>query len=235
MKKIYLLDFDGVICDSFKECIYVAYSSVYKKINYYKFNRFFSKYKNILKKYNAETVKGIDYCKIIKIYEKNKFKKKIDLKKIKLPNAYNQLFYVYRKKIIDSNFNLWIKLNPIFPKIKKILKKKISKDIRILSNKDYNSIKLILKHNDIKIDNKKIFSKEKFKTKKKYIINLLKNKNSQIVFIDDHIANLSNLNFKNIKKYLLIGNDKVYNNIEGKLKKNKIQKIKLNKIINIFQ
>ena len=235
MKKIFLLDFDGVICNSFKECIYVAYSSINKKINYKKFSLFFRKYKNILEFYNAQALKGVDYCKIIKIYKYNKFKKKININKFKLSNNYNELFYSYRKKIIKLDFNLWLRLNPIFPQVKKILKKKNIGDIRILSNKDFSSIDLILNHNSIKIDKDKIMSKEKFKNKNNYIKNLLKKKNYKVIFVDDHIENLYNLKLKNIDKYLLCRNNKIDKSVENRAKKNKINKIQLNKIKKIFE
>lgn len=235
MKKIFLLDFDGVICNSFKECIYVAYSSINKKINYKKFILFFRRYKNILEYYNTQALKGIDYCKIIKIYKYNKFKKKININKIKLSNNYNELFYSYRKKIIKLDFNLWLKLNPIFPEMKKILKKKKIGDIRVLSNKDFNSINLILNHNSIKIDKDKIISKEKFQNKKNYIESLLKKKRYKIIFVDDHIKNLYNLKLKNIDKYLLCRNNKIDKSVENSAKKNKINKIQLNKIKKIFK
>ena len=235
MKKIFLLDFYGVICNSFKECIYVAYSSINKKINYKKFSLFFRKHKNILEYYNTQALKGIDYCKIIKIYKNNKFKKKININKIKLSNKYSRLFYSYRKKIIKLDFNLWLKLNPIFPELKKILKKKKISDIRILSNKDFSSINLILNHNSIKIDKDKIISKEKFKNKKNYIENLLKKKKYKVIFVDDHIENLYNLKLKNIDKYLLFRNNKINKSVENCIKKNKINKIQLNKIKKIFK
>ena len=44
MNKIFILDFDGVICDSHLECFYVAYKVIFKK-NFDSFKYFFKQNK----------------------------------------------------------------------------------------------------------------------------------------------------------------------------------------------
>ena len=63
MNKIFILDFDGVICDSHLECFYVAYKVIFKK-NFDSFKYFFKQNKKKIIHYNRFVKSGVDFCKV---------------------------------------------------------------------------------------------------------------------------------------------------------------------------
>ena len=71
MKKIYIFDFDGVICNSYFECFLIAYKVVFKK-NLDDFKIFYKKNLNRIFYYNSFVKKGVDFCKIFFLLKKKK-------------------------------------------------------------------------------------------------------------------------------------------------------------------
>ena len=128
----------------------------------------------------------------------------------------------------------WIQLNPFYKNIIRIFKKRTNDDTFILSHKDFNSINVLLKFNNIKIPRKNIFDKNKFKNKQTFFRSNF-GKKKLIYFFDDQIENLINIKKKNITKFLVLNNEKKYKGISQKLKKNKIKILKQHEIENFIK
>ncbi len=216
MKKVYFFDFDGVICNSYQECFYIAYRVVFQN-SFKNFKIFYHKNHKKILFYNTFVVKGIDFCKIF-ILLKNK--KKIKNLNFQIDNDYKKKFYEERAKFRKENFNKWIKLNLFYKEIVSVFRNNKKKNFFILSNKDFESIKILLKHNKVNIPLKNIYSRELFKSKSQ-ILNKF-SKNYQVYFFDDQIENLIKADNDNIKKFLILNKEKKYKNISKIIKKHQI-------------
>ena len=229
MKKVYFFDFDGVVCNSYQECFYIAYRVIFQK-NFRNFKIFYNKnYKKILF-YNKFVVRGIDFCKIF-ILIKNK--NKANNLNFQINQDYEKKFYEERVKFRKENFEKWIKLNKFYKEIVNIFRYNKKNFFFILSNKDFESIKILLRHNKVNIPLKNIYSRELFKSKSQ-ILNKF-SKNNQVYFFDDQIENLIKINNDNIKKFLITNKEKKHVNITKIIKKYQISKINHKKIDQIVK
>lgn len=230
-----VIDFDGVICNSIKECFYIAHSIYYKKKNFLDYKIFFKKKISQLKKLRVFVRSGFDYYACIYAIDQKiplsnvddfvKLKKKIVNKEI-----ITKLFYSQRCKLIKKNFDLWISLNPLYPYISNFLKKNLNNEIYILTNKDKNSVLTILNDKKIFFPKEKIYSVGIFETKNDYLYKIKKKGlDVKIYFIEDNIENLLDITTTNVIRYLA---DWGYNSANEKniAKKNNIQILSLSNL-----
>lgn len=205
-----ILDFDGVICNSTRECHYVSNSII--------LDREFSLERNDLcsKKYFYEHRKLVKTAGEFFIILNNKINKKKNLsnndiktlyvKNQKVIKTFEKKFYKKRSMLIKSNFKKWHSLNFTYKKVLKLIyniQKSPLHNIHIVSLKDKFSIKKILDSNNLK--NIPILGKEKVISKRESII-YLKNKYqysfNEIIFIDDNVDHLKNVIDLNINLFL---------------------------------
>ena len=95
MKKIYIFDFDGVICNSYYECFLIAYKVVFKK-NLDDFKIFYKKNLNRIFYYNSFVKKGVDFCKIFFLFKKKNKKKNLNFN---IDKKFEKKFYLERQKL----------------------------------------------------------------------------------------------------------------------------------------
>ena len=149
MKKI-IFDFDGVICDSTLECLYISYNSFmelteqyHRKINdinliNINFRKKFIQYRNLVRGasqflqlidfiFSGENEKEID-----------KFLSKEDVRS----HAYKKIFYRNRLILANESFDQWLKLHTFQNEVIKYLldTKKSNQQVLIATLKDKNSI-----------------------------------------------------------------------------------------------
>ena len=199
MEKILCLDFDGVICNSIQECLYTSYLAYGNYKNKLKID-----YKiraqipiDIIEKFNENRylVKPAkDYGLLQEMLHKKqlispdnfyKFKKE----KIFSENTFERIFFKTRNNLIQSNRMNWFGMHKIYESVKIHWLSLTQKyPTYIVTNKDYNSVSILLDHFNLSIDKSKILGKEIEKPKYKILSNLatkyaLENKN--VIFIDD--------------------------------------------------
>lgn len=229
-----VFDFDGVICDSIKECYFTAFNLYYKNDNK-TFSIFYKKNFFKLKKLRVFVKSGLDYFVVIHILDKKLIiNNKKDFENIKIisnisENKIDKLFYNYRKKFAKKNYNLWITMNPLYKGLKKILIKLIKDNILyVLTYKNKKSVLDILNHNKIFIPKENVISIPYTKSKKIFF-----KKNNNYIFIEDNISNLLDIDTINVKRYLAQWG---YNsNSEISLaKKKKINILSIDKIKNLI-
>ncbi len=239
--KYLVLDFDGVICNSDKECCLVAIitwnkiNNINQIVEFDKIEHIFYKKFCLLRPF----IKGAkEYYYLMKfLNQKNnisinnfiKFKKnELDTKKISI---FEKLFYETREEIKKDNYQNWLSLNYVYIEVINFVKQYFHNRFIILTMKDRKSVYDIIKNYlpnlnknliyDFKAIKNKLDGLEKIKTD----FNLNK---SQIIFVDDipdHLISpkdnnykvcLSNWNNKNNDLYLKFANKykiKVINNI----------------------
>ena len=158
MFKALCLDFDGVIVNSTRECIYVAVES-FKELNKDKsieFNEI--EYEQLFKL--RPMVRGAgEYLKAIHIVlNKEDIRTHDSFLSYSIENFYKKnsvaifrdIFYKQRRNLMASNIKSWIDLHDYYYIILNLIKKIINKDkkvnINIVSLKDKKSISTLLKY-----------------------------------------------------------------------------------------
>ena len=214
MKKI-IFDFDGVICDSTLECLYISYNSFmelteqyHRKINdinliNINFRKKFIQYRNLVRGasqflqlidfiFSGENEKEID-----------KFLSKEDVRS----HAYKKIFYRNRLILANESFDQWLKLHTFQNEVIKYLldTKKSNQQVLIATLKDKNSINLLLENKGIESKYLDILDKDDIDNKLDAIL-LFKKKydleKDDIIFIDDNINHLIQLHKENYKTIL---------------------------------
>lgn len=219
IKKFYVFDFDGVVCDSTNECLITSYNAYNKYSNKTK-----NKLRNELKEFDEDEIRifrklrpmargAFDYYIIYELLKKMKYNKiddKIIIKYKKKLNKHKsnfvKIFYQERNRLKKKSLNKWIKFHYIYNDVIKVLKK-LRKENKLLiaTLKDAKSVKNILSKYNIEIGKNIILSEKeigsklealnKFQTK----LNL---KKKDLVFFDDNVYHLIDPKKNNFNVYL---------------------------------
>lgn len=234
--KYLVLDFDGVICNSDRECCLVAINTWNKINNINQIVKFDEIEYNFYKKFCLlrPFIKGAkEYYYLMKFLDqKNKLnendfikfkKKKLDIKTI---NIFEKLFYEIREKIKKDNYQNWLSLNHVYIDVINFVKQNFHNRFIILTMKDRKSVYDIIKNY---LPNLKINLIYDFKVIRDKLDGLEKIKNdfslnkSQIIFVDDIPDHLISPKDNLYKVYLSNWNN-INNNLYLKFaKKNKIK------------
>lgn len=204
------LDFDGVICDSVRECFvssWIAYSKDYYKDNLTSIK---IEYKNNFIGLRPFIRSGEDYLLIhdlllnnIKIKNQEEFDFYIvKTGKIRM-EEYKESLYKVRNSLLEQEKDFWLSLNYLYPHMKLLLSKYYShKNLYIISTKKQKLIIEILNSNNIKISPDRVY--DSGKSRKLDIVSdiMEKTKVQDAVLIDDQIDHLSGNNNKRIEVYL---------------------------------
>ena len=203
--KLLALDFDGVLCDSAKECLINSYNS---------YN--IAEQKNTEKSYSMEMIDSREvelflkfrplvriareYYPLWYLISKNQpidpsmnIQEQIRIPEKKL-DAFNTIFFQQRREWMKKDEFSWLYFNPLYPGIKKVLLELIKyENTYIVSSKNAPAINSILKHNQIDFPTDNIWGSDS-DLDKPDIFRKLKEKNaisySDIIFLDDNIENL---------------------------------------------
>jgi len=229
--KILALDFDGVIVDSIRECLFVshnAYFQVYrrKEKDFFGGGLFtFENWENIKKRYKKEIeqfrimrpyIRGAnDYGLIIKLLEERKliesqeefdvYREKVDFKF----EDFHQEFYKGRDRIQAMDFKAWFNLEPPYPKVVEGIKKLLEEGAKIIiatSNRRRAIFQCFTsEYLGFKIKKEDILD-ERFGEDKseqmKHIAKLYNVKFEEMYFIDDQVSHLIQTRPLGIKVFL---------------------------------
>lgn len=162
MLKALCLDFDGVIVNSTKECLYVALET-YKELNKEKSNDFTpTQYKQLIKL--RPMVRGAhEYLKAIAIVlnkiniSSHELFSKLPIENFydkKFINTFRENFYKKRNNLISNDIEYWVNLHEYYFDIFNLMKERLNKNknenIYIISLKDKSSISNLLRFKGIK-------------------------------------------------------------------------------------
>ena len=121
-------------------------------------------------------------------------------------NDYEPVFFQVRDELISSNLSYWLNLNYVYPHVLKHWTS-ITTQIPtyIVTNKNYNSVTILLDHFKLSLNKDNIFSKETAGSKADTLTNLAKHHNiniDKIIFIDDNSEYIKEMLDLGIKAYL---------------------------------
>lgn len=205
MKRALLWDFDGVICHSLDECLMTSYNA------FQKFNKGQSRFIKSLSDV-PEDVREFFYDKRQYVRRPGEYLilyvglgagRRLDdysafkcllSKHVQEIQGYEEAFFEAREALRKNGMSEWLGLHHGYPWVNEKwerLKKTFA--FYIISNKDRQSISLILKHLGLGIAEKNIFGKE-FSMQKTTIIEHILSKRGifreRVYMIDDHFAHL---------------------------------------------
>lgn len=228
-RKYLFWDFDGVIADSLQECLLVSYNAFSQLTNQQYFQEVYKvedvpeKIRQEFKRTRGYVRPAQEYCVLfqamvdgVQINSQNDFEKAL-LKYKSMVLRFGDLFYDTRKKIMIADPEYWGSLNKVYPWVLESWGRLSEHfDYFIVSNKDAESIVLILSQNQMAMDESKIFGKDFSLSKKQIINHLLRNGSvnaADVLFIDDNYNHL--LDVKELGVNLYFANWG-YGKIEGK-------------------
>lgn len=205
-RKIVVLDFDGVVCDSTKECLVTSWNAwkIYHEKNEFrtKISEFSIEEVSNFKKLRYYVKGAGEYYVLRKILEDDR---KLEIKNFRDFNLLSKKFkneinnfknfiFQARETLRQKSLDDWIKLHDVHEKVVDVIKTCIeSKNIYIATLKDLDSVKLILQKEGINFPEEKIFHQELIKSKIEAltkISTLEKKDHSDILFFDDVVDHL---------------------------------------------
>lgn len=196
MKNIVFLDFDGVLFDTAAESYYIIKMMNNEVIDIDKFQDTLE-YKIFLsKRYLVET--AWNYYLIVELLKEKLSIEEFEIEYNRLKkidnNAYSdfeRLFFDTRRKIVDKNFNLWIKLHKPYSFLEGVVQEfsNYINEFYIVSTKNKDIIVKLLETYRIDIPAENIFGNDdykKFGNKSRLISEIIKIENAKnAIFIDD--------------------------------------------------
>jgi phosphoglycolate phosphatase-like HAD superfamily hydrolase len=215
MKKILCLDFDGVICDSIQECLLTSYIAYQIFINGdtvvdrnikipQNIKNNFSQYRYLVQpaKQYGMLMHMLHYKESISADE---FAKSCNDYSFPM-NEYESLFFQVRAELISSDLSYWLNMNVVYPHVLKHWSS-ITKQIStyIVTNKNYNSVRIILDYFKLDFNKDNIISKERTGSKAETLIALAKHhkiEHENVIFIDDNSQYILEILDLGIKAYL---------------------------------
>ena len=205
MKGALLWDFDGVICDSLNECLLTSYKAFqqYRKGESRLIKsltdvprdvkEFFYRTRQYVRRPGEYLILYEGHGTGLRLGNYSAFK---DLLSIHMQKVlgYEEAFFEARKRLRQNGMSEWLGLHHGYPWVdEKWERLKKTFEFYIVSNKDRQSISLILKHLGLKIAEKNIFGKEFSIQKTEIIEHILSKKGifrERVCLIDDHFAHL---------------------------------------------
>lgn len=202
------LDFDGVIIDSIYECFIISRDTYYGSRSFGDEDRIkelFWKYRGLVGPAYQYLVlfKAIDNCIGLLEFDLERefcyLDQNIDLK---TKNEFEESFFSTRK-FYQKDLKQWLSLNPL-TEYGKTLCERPNTDCFIITTKDKDSVRLLLKHHRIKMI--EIFDKTDYHTchsKGNIITDFLNNhpEYTDAIFVDDYEKHLDSANDKRITCY----------------------------------
>jgi len=205
-KTVIILDFDGVIANSVKECFLVAWWTYHgvEEITPEMFDQKHEKYEVIFNKFRYLVGPVNDYYFFL-----NAICEYVKISKTSLPDLFNKYSLECKRESLTFTTNFfrlrdiarnkfkkqWLALNPLYPEILEFLRRRLKKrTIFISSTKDKNSIECILKENQLEIPREHILGKEQGVDKRVHVQKILRKAEScatEAVFIDDNLLHLA--------------------------------------------
>ncbi|MBF0312055.1 MAG: HAD family hydrolase [Oligoflexia bacterium] len=202
LKKVVALDFDGVICDSAKECMFVSYMAYVKSSdNHIKIN---TKLRESFLNHRYLVRDPKNFYLLWKVIiegsisqyagKQDLFEERAKNEKDENFNSFRERYFQTRKKLKVTNIKTWLRKNPLYPNVEAVINKLlVDYPVYIITTKDIESVQDILYFHGITPT--KIYDGSTF-TQKGMIINQLQAQHSKegkkcvIYYVDDQFSDL---------------------------------------------
>lgn len=233
-ESLYVLDFDGVVCDSTLECLVTSWNA-WQEIDGKKIKKFSEKQfsKNQIKEFYRlrPYVKGAgEYFTIYQAKKKNividndhKFRELSLFWKSEI-TEYKNLFYRERDLLRDADLENWVNLHFIYSEVIKFLRDKLPlKQIYVATLKDGKSVRNILEKQKIFLDKSLLFDESKISSKLEALDIISTETNTEkrdVIFVDDNLNHLVDPNNRGYKVFLAAWSNTPMDFIVGAKKSN---------------
>ena len=194
---VFILDFDGVLCDSIEECMIVSYNAYYSNENLIVSN-FPNSFREYFHTYRYLIRPAGEFYLIWESYFHNRDFKNISFEDMKTYyltqiTEFQSKFYTYREKL-KRNRDYWTSLHKLYKNTLKFFSK-YQDNIFIVTNKDRNSVEMIASAHGYLDKLSGIYSKE-MSTDKSFLVDKLihdqphLSDSYNLYYIDDNEQNL---------------------------------------------
>lgn len=195
----FFLDFDGVVCDSVPECFLSSHLAYHEFLLGESVESVSLREKCLFYKYRPFIRSGEDYLLLhdmirreVAVTSQEVFDRELDAAGPEVMEKYAGLFYTAREKVLASDRQFWLDLNPLFPGMKEILfAVAANPGFYILSTKKPPFILEILGHYGIAWDERRVLFPGP-RTKRQVIESVLPDGGGggSAVFVDDQLDHL---------------------------------------------
>jgi len=208
MSAVLILDFDGVICDSIEESFVVglnAYSSFQgqkEAVSATMKDLYFKRFRE----FRHQARKASDYLNILhRILEGSDGTSANTNYNGDDTNNFESLFFSERRRMQKQSPKYWLRLNPLYPGVRRTWKKLIKQSqVYIVTHKDSSSVFKIMQAAGLDINPENIKGKEvTFEGKANPIKTICRQaglKPEQVIFIDDLPRNLESVEETGVKR-----------------------------------
>ena len=197
---IYILDFDGVLCDSIDECMLTTYNA-FNHTELINIDDIPDQFKLYFYKYRYHVRPAKEYLLICKAYLKNK-----DLSYpifVEMRKSYEKEMKIFedgffnKRKFLKKNIDIWLSYHKIYEHANQIISS-LSNKFFILTTKDRNSVEMLANHFGFSNKVENIFSKEISTNKSVLFTYFFKQYHSltngnQVIFVDDNEFHLADV------------------------------------------
>lgn len=209
---LYLVDFDGVICDSRFECMITSYVAYHKLFNGDDFPFDAStiaanaRAQFIQYRYLARTAREFallwDLINAPSEINADKWlSAHTNADKSRL-SLFHEAFYAARYQWMEIDISGWLKVHQFYPEVKSVLIRWLAQDrVHIVSSKDSRSILALLHHQHIEVPESLVGGCESG-DKNEHFRRLCEATERDMAFIDDNLENLITAKENGIKPYL---------------------------------
>ncbi len=206
--RLYALDLDGVIIDSIHECFKISITTYYD----YQSPSIIPLVEKLFYKYRGMVGPAFEYyylmCSISQFIKNDQIDLGdyfANLKKMNISKEainFETQFFANRRKFQEENINEWVSLNPL-THFGEYLKKNYLNNMIIVTTKNTDSAKQIMKHHQIHPQD--IYGNDEVKKagSKGNLLNTILNQSpfEKMIFIDDSVEHLNTVKNKSIQCY----------------------------------
>ncbi len=219
-RKIFVFDFDGVVCDSTNECMVTSWNAWEKWNHREGFRRSIEHFSNdemVQFRNLRPRVRGAgEYYILRRSLEEGKFIEdqatydKIEEKWHEYLKPFKEVFFEMRERFRKEDLDGWIELHQTFDDVIKIMKRLHSEGcLYIATLKDEESVRLILERQGVVLPQDHLLDQSQIKSKLQALIRFLDQTGcakDDLVFIDDNVTHLLEPKSEGFKVYLAAWN-----------------------------
>jgi FMN phosphatase YigB (HAD superfamily) len=202
--KIFVFDFDGVVCDSTDECMVSSWNAweawnsrteIREKVEE------FTKEEQVIFRKIRPRVRGAGEYYILRraisegiSIESQDVYDNLERRWKDYLNPFKKVFFEMRDRLREINLDQWIDLHPIYIDVINVMKELHSQErLYIATMKDAESVRLILGKQGLVLPEENLLDQSKIKTKVQALDQFrdqLKCNKKDIIFIDDNVTHL---------------------------------------------
>jgi phosphoglycolate phosphatase-like HAD superfamily hydrolase len=216
--KIYVFDFDGVVCDSMDECLITSWNAWQRYLH--------GMNSQVVNKCEAIPEDEQRHFRALRWYARgageyyalwSAFQRKMTFNSqaefqvwseetLKAHDAYAQIFVEFRKKIRAEEEKAWVELHGMYSEAVEAIRKLLAEQRCFIATlKDKTSVRLLLRYQGVEVDESLVYDREDITSKLEALQDIQRKQSLEkqdIAFIDDNVPHLVPTHQEGFPSYL---------------------------------